>query len=143
MNKFHDKKVVHKLPNGSEAGFLWLEWKDPLGRNKDNFPEFVEESDYNYENSKIKEVALTRVVLSHAGLINVTPFNDPVNDFNWWVLHVDFIITDDMEYALNTMLGVEILDVFSNNRVRFAIGLTFDEDVVKRRIDKCLLGFLS
>jgi len=59
-------------------------------------------------------------------------------DFNFWIGHTDFKITDDVFFTINNFDGIEILDVISPYRFRIGIGMAFDEKIVKLGLQEAL-----
>lgn len=69
-------------------------------------------------------------VITIAGIVPV--------DFNFWVGHTNFKLTQHICETINDFDGIEMLDIFSPYRFRIAIGLAFDESLVKLGLQEAL-----
>ena len=59
-----------------------------------------------------------------------------VANFDCWVGHTNFNLTEDEKDALNTIDGVEVLKICSRYRFFVGIGKMFDFSEVRRNIEK-------
>jgi hypothetical protein len=59
-----------------------------------------------------------------------------VANFDCWVGHANFNLTEDIKNALNTIDGVEVLKICSRYRFFVGIGKMFDFSEVRRNIEK-------
>ena len=59
-----------------------------------------------------------------------------VANFDCWVGHTNFNLTEDVKCALNTIDGVEVLKICSRYRFFVGIGKMFDFSEVRKRIEK-------
>jgi hypothetical protein len=59
-------------------------------------------------------------------------------DFNFWLGHTDFPITNNVAETISEINGVEVLDVITKYRFRIGVGLAFSERVVKLDIQEAL-----
>ncbi len=74
-------------------------------------------------------------VIGTLGLIPIHESNLPSTLYNFWVGDTDFTITEPVQDAIEKTDGVETLDIFTRYRFRLGIGRSFEENLVKRRID--------
>lgn len=59
-------------------------------------------------------------------------------DFNFWVAHTDFPITQNTAHIISEVPGVELLDVTTKYRCRIGIGMAFNDHKVKLNIQDAL-----
>lgn len=57
-------------------------------------------------------------------------------DFNFWIGHTDFYLTENIEQIISKTPGVELLDIVTNYRFRLGIGMAFNEKEVKLAIQE-------
>lgn len=135
---------------------VWQKWIDPFGKDLDQ----SRWTDYENENPDIdfhrnedsdtedrpiyKQAGETiKVIASPMGII---PYNEHTASgkiFNFWTGHTNFDITKDIMDTLESVAGVETLDVFTRYRFRVAIGKCFDEALVMNTINKTIYKFLD
>lgn len=108
---------------------FWDKWKNPLVRE--------EESD---EDSEFKSPTKNNIpiLVGPFGVLPIGENTDIAKVFNFWILHTNFDITDDIFSAIEKVPGVESLDLQSRTRYRCRVGIgkVFDEDDVKESIEK-------
>ncbi len=119
----------------------WEKWRDPLGRFTDEREEFQSRKDYSsseFEDEQ-KELSIKPVfVVTAYGIIPVNSHNNPSKFFNWWIGHVNFVLTNRMVDGIDHIPGVETFDVLSGVRFKIAIGMAFDENEVLEAVEDFL-----
>lgn len=129
----------------------WQKWVDPFGSELDD----AKWTDYNDEiiddipGSEIPDNGVTinkdsvRVIASPMGLI---PYNEHTASgkiFNFWLGHTNFTISDKIVETIESVDGVEILDIFTRYRFRIAIGKCFEESIVKHNINNIVYSYVN
>lgn len=112
---------------------VWEKWVDPYGSNLDS----VEWPGYNENNiiedeDQIKEPSFNKinVLATKMGIIPFNEHTDCSKIFNFWIGHTNFNITKKIANILQTIDGVETLDIFTRYRFRISFGKAFDERTV-------------
>lgn len=77
-------------------------------------------------------------IVGPQGIIPISEFNLPGRIYNFWLLHTNFNITQDLAIEISQVKGVESLNVFTRYRARFSIGQLFKIDHVQTDIRKLL-----
>lgn len=125
----------------------WSKWKDPLAA-------LVNEHDSNKledENGEVDDYFskerkrygenpnLGPIIAGPQGIIPLNDTNVPSRHYNFWIMETNFNISKSVVKTLNSMDGVETLDIFTRYRARIAIGRLFDTEEIKDAIDATLL----
>src|SRR6185312_325269 len=63
--------------------------------------------------------------------------------FNYWLMHTNFKLTQEILELIEAVPGVEYIDVYSNYRARLAFARLFESAIVKREIQEKLMSFLG
>lgn len=113
-----------------EKEVLWDKWKDP------RFPEKIED-EQEYE-EKINKDNVGPMLVGPMGIIPLSDHNLPSKNYNFWNLHTNFWIDEDVQKLIDNFPGTEVLDVFTPYRCRIAIGRLFDEDDYKEGLETAL-----
>jgi hypothetical protein len=122
---------------------IWQKWQDPFAESNDTENEFSDEREYKDSYEKM-EGNIGRPKYSGAVLVGpmgVIPINEnasPGKIYNFWIMHTNFNIGKRVLNLLKTCPGVESLDVFTRYRARLSFGKVFNEEKVKRKIQKLL-----
>ena len=108
----------------------WEKWVDPYGSNLDSveWPGY-DESDIIEDQEEIKKPSFKRVNVL-ATTMGIIPFNEHTDCsriFNFWVGHTNFDLTKNIAEILQSIEGVETLDIFTRYRFRISFGKAFDE----------------
>lgn len=141
------------MNNTLEPLIVWEKWLDPFGKDLtdakwtdyDNDLEFFntgneEEDDdvgIKVPNNPIK------VIATPLGLIPYNEHTASSKIFNFWIGHTNFDISLNIKEIIETIKGVEVLDVFTRYRFRIAIAKCFDETKVKTDINNQLSQFIN
>jgi hypothetical protein len=134
--------------SNSANSIIWMKWKDPLGKNQNEF-EYIPEKDVeNYDNTfndddededDMDDPDIpTPVVITPLGILPLKPFNDPTKVYNFWLGETNFDITKKVAKTINKIPGVEILDIFTRYKFRIAVGNNFTFQDVRQNIEQQL-----
>ena len=89
------------------------------------FSEELEESDPFMPSKNMK------ILMTNFGVMPVTDSNSVSKSFNFWTGHTNFNISDSVSKDIQSVEGVEALDIYTRYRFRIAIGRLFkDRDVM-------------
>lgn len=123
--------------------FIWEKWVNPVGNKKEE-DTFLPERQYeeNFEEEEVKQrkriLSANYFAATPFGLLPIAEHNDPEKEFDFWVCHTDFVITEEYAEIIAETLGVEISNFFSPYRFRIAVGKAFTFKEVKNRIEAAL-----
>jgi hypothetical protein len=139
----------------SKPKIVWEKWKDPFGRDideqkwtdySDELQHFhqdaikKEEDDDAYNNDESMKIPIPqnpiKVISSPLGLIPYTEHTASSKIFNFWLGHTNFNISENVKNTIESVEGVEILDVFTRYRFRIAVGKCFGDSEVLNLINK-------
>lgn len=117
---------------------IWEKWVDPYGQDLDEveWPGYDSHNitQSNHEESNVDEEP---IVQTHSHRINaistsmgIIPFNeytDCTKIFNFWLGHTNFNISQKIAELLQSIEGVETLDIFTRYRFRISFGKAFED----------------
>ena len=78
--------------------------------------------------------------------MGIIPINDNTASgkiFNFWIGHTNFNITKKIAGVIETINGVETLDIFTRYRFRIAVGKAFNDSEVMRDINNTIYKELN
>jgi len=120
--------------------FVWEPWEDPI----DPADPFAVNSasqpwDDDYEEMEAKK----SFPMAHTpfGFLPITENNKASNRFDFWVLHTNFDLTEDITDIVDSIPGVETAEVFTRYRMRIGFprsGL-FNVGEVKKQIQDAII----
>jgi len=118
-----------------ENTIIWEKWVDPYGQNLDSveWPGYDQENiidDNEYEEQDLEKSVKYKRINAIATSMGIIPFNehtDCTKIFNFWLGHTNFDITKYIAEVLQSIEGVETLDIFTRYRFRISFGKAFDE----------------
>lgn len=143
------------MKNQYEEDYLivWQKWFDPFGEDDDidhtdsdpmdNEDVVDDETEEFYEDALKRTPKPIKAIATPMGLI---PYNENTASskiFNFWVGHTNFSITKDIARILETIDGVETLDVFTRYRFRISVGKAFDLSRVMKKINDTIYHSLE
>lgn len=73
------------------------------------------------------------------GIIPLHEHNAPSKLFNFWMGHTNFDVNPDVKNAIESVPGVESLDIFTRYRFRISFGKAFDAESVMKAIEETLI----
>lgn len=122
---------------------LFEKWKDPYGRNEDDFKDFGYDADedeleaiHNMEEAEqfIPRIPTKGLLMTQLGAMPIVEWTNPSKIFNFWTGHTDFIITAELAKIIEESKGVEVFNVFTPYRFRIAVGKLFKDGEVMNDI---------
>lgn len=133
---------------------VWQKWIDPFGKDADEsrWTDYENESpSINLDKLEDEEGPLMpkqsgqtiKVIASPMGIIPYSEHTASGKIFNFWTGHTNFNISKDVIDILESVDGVETLDIFTRYRFRIAVGKCFDDSLVMNDINKTVYKFLD
>lgn len=136
---------------------IWQKWFDPFGMddmdtddNPMDDPQFLDEESISSSGSGSSEtissstnIGYIKVIATPMGIIPVNENTLSSKIFNFWIGHTNFTITKNIADILESVEGVETLDIFTRYRFRIAIGKAFNDSQVMRNINNIIYKELS
>lgn len=121
--------------NVDSPKIIWEKWVDPYGKNIDDveWPGFNKNDilDENTEDNNIDQsydkLNKINAMITNMGIIPYNEYTDCSKIFNFWIGHTNFSITKFVAETLETIDGVETLDIFTRYRFRISFGKAFNE----------------
>lgn len=151
--------------NNKKYRIVWEKWFDPFGEDDlESVPEMMTSEDIEadfYEDEEEYEALgeendhllvddeiefykkPVRVVITPMGVIPYTNNTASNKIFNFWVGHTDFNISPGIVAIIESISGVETLDVFTRYRFRIGVGKLFDAGIVMSSISDALYYHLE
>lgn len=146
--------------NDPEHQIIWQKWSNPFGSEEEldymhrmldaESSPFTEEDlediyqeETHEEPTKDMPVNKLRVVATPMGIMPLTENTDICHIFNFWIGHTNFDITSDIIAMLETIEGVETLDIFTRYRFRIGVGKAFIDSDVMRDINDQIYEYLD
>lgn len=106
-----------------------------LGEENDMISEMAEELGLDVQPMPVIDMEVTPW-----GLLRVDDKNNPIKNFDYWLAHTNFKITEPVGLFLDSCDGVECLEILTPYRFRIAIGRLFDNRKVRMSIESALCG---
>ena len=134
---------------------IWEKWKDPFGDFEDDsepddgLGDFFEEEndDDNKQELMYKNISTmakqVRVISTPMGIVPINENTASGKIFNFWIGHTNFDISKGVFNILETVDGVETLDIFTRYRFRISIGKTFTDSKVMNDIQNSVYEYLE
>jgi hypothetical protein len=115
-----------------EPLIIWQKWMDPFGEDTEEARWMDYESDSEdlltiEKNEHPVKKHTVKVIASPMGLIPYSEHTAAGKIFNFWTGHSNFNISPAVANAIESVDGVETLDIFTRYRFRVGIGKCFDE----------------
>jgi len=125
---------------------IWEKWVDPYGSDLDSveWPGYNDNSIIEDEDG-IKQPSFKKinVLATKMGIIPFNEHTDCTKIFNFWIGHTNFDITKLIAEVLQSISGVETLDIFTRYRFRISFGKAFEDrkviDTINLKIKEILL----
>lgn len=113
----------------------WEPWIDPL--DSDDTENEIEEEKYNdgYDSNNIPQITQQKVLQTPFGIfpVNILPLGS--ESFDFWILQTNFEITLEIVRQIESVPGVESLDIFTRYRARVGFPRSGLFDAVKVRAE--------
>lgn len=103
----------------------WEKWKDPFA-----------EMHIEDEDGEHTEYQSMKMLHTNFGIMPLPEYSNPAKVFNLWVGNTNFNVSLPILKVIEETDGVEVLTVFSRYRFRIGIGALFDEEKVKKDIER-------
>ena len=125
---------------------IWEKWVDPYGSDLDSveWPGYNDNSIIEDEDG-IKQPSFKKinVLATKMGIIPFNEHTDCTKIFNFWIGHTNFDITKLIAEVLQSISGVETLDIFTRYRFRISFGKAFEDrkviDTINNKIKEIFL----
>ena len=120
---------------------IWKKWKSPYEKLQESFQkeqdddyEEVWKDSYQKDDDKHNPIMQTPM-----GFMPINLYNSPTKEFNLWMMHCDFYVTQEIKDIVNDEIeGIESINVVSPYRILIGIGIAFNERQVKLNIENRL-----
>jgi hypothetical protein len=126
-----------------KPNIVWEKWIDPFGQNLDDTKWSQYDSDAeSYEDDETSDSASSRynkinAIATNMGIIPYNEYTDCSKIFNFWLGHTNFNLTKKIVDTIESIEGVETLDIFTRYRFRVAFGKAFsDREVMANIVSK-------
>jgi hypothetical protein len=125
----------------------WEKWEDDIVQERireDSKTESVEEDSLEesfleaMENMPIQEIP--KVVSTAVGIFEIYDRNKPSNQYDCWLGHTNFNISQEVKNCIENIEGVEVLKVLTRYRFFVGIAKMFDFKKVRVEIEKAACG---
>lgn len=133
----------------------WLKWQDPLAPLVDGKPAKTYSPDEDEHEPAFVKARATfgrpptpkppkrrarsgftgPAVLGQFGVVPLHESNLPSALFNFWMGDTNFDLTEEVRNTIESVPGVETLDLYTRYRFRVGIGRAFDQNEVKSAIE--------
>lgn len=122
---------------------IWEKWIDPLLiDSEENYEDILEDSETEKED-KLYKPTKSHIIVTPYGVIPYNELNACGKIFNFWNGHTNFTISSTVLSIIESVEGVETLDVFTRYRFRIGIGKAFTDSDVMRVINNQIYDFLE
>ena len=138
--------------SNKEPIIIWEKWVDPFGQNIDSveWPGYdndlsddSDEIDDNFLKRPTKEIKKINAIITSMGIIPYNEHTDCTKIFNFWVGHTNFDISKSVASSIESIDGVETLDVFTRYRFRVAFGKAFNDRDVMNEINNTIYSLIG
>lgn len=128
----------------NEAKIVWEKWQSPLRSIDATIPEHTEdEEDYEIEQEPFNENHKINAIITPVGLIPMNEHTDCDKIFNFWTGHCNFNLTANISKIIESVEGVETLDIFTRYRFRVSIGKAFVDRNVMNNITSEIIDYIK
>lgn len=145
----------------SKKIIVWEKWVDPFFGEEDTFDQINDDNDEetSYEDDDIipgeifdnmikKEInqqknTQIKVISTPMGIVPINEYTASSKIFNFWTGHTNFSITPNIVNIIESVDGVETLDIFTRYRFRIAIGKIFNSGEVMNKVSSSIYSHLG
>lgn len=120
--------------SSTQHNIIWEKWVDPFGQNTEETKWSEYDMEHN-DHSDVEELRYQKInaISTHMGIIPYNEYTDCSKIFNFWIGHTNFDLTKGIVDIIQSVEGVETLDIFTRYRFRVAFGKAFsDRDVMSK-----------
>jgi hypothetical protein len=135
---------------------VWQKWVDPFGFDDEEdlssliHNDQTDEPEYDQtplspdqEIIQNMKASTIKVMATPMGIIPINDNTASGKIFNFWIGHTNFNITKKIAGVIETISGVETLDIFTRYRFRIAVGKAFNDSEVMRDINNTIYKELN
>jgi len=123
----------------------WEKWEDDIVQER---PADTIKSDASDEDDELSIEALEaafsqeipKVVSTAVGIFEIYDRNKPSNNYDCWLGHTNFDITNEIKNSIEKIGGVEVLKILTRYRFFVGVAKMFDFKTVRIEIEKILCG---
>jgi hypothetical protein len=145
------------MNNYKENLIIWQKWQDPFGEQEDELEDkidnFFNDNDDDIEDdSSENNPMFTKNKISNKQIkviatpMGIIPMNDNTSSgkiFNFWLGHTNFNLTKGVCNTIESIDGVETLDIFTRYRFRIAVGKAFTDSTVMQNIQESVYEYIE
>ena len=115
----------------------WEKWKDPwtAGGKDEDSGEWSESEDDEMNHGPVQ--------MTPMGMMPLNSHSTLSKRFNFWLAHTNFNITPNIRTILESIEGVETLDIFTRYKMRVGIGKLLDDETIRKEIGKVIAKHLN
>lgn len=131
---------------------IWEKWKDPFGDGLDGDEPndglgifFENENEENTDESVINKINSKpiKIISTPMGIVPINEHTSSSKIFNFWTGHTNFDITKNISILLDSIKGIETLDIFTRYRFRIGIGKAFTDSYVMNNIQTVIYDYID
>lgn len=131
---------------------IWEKWIDPFGDDNDDakwmdYDNDIDDVQNTYDDGSNQNIFRKskpiRVIASPLGFIPYNEYTASSRIFNFWMGHTNFNISQMIQDTIESVNGVEILDIFTRYRFRIGIGKCFNDSDVMSDITSSIIQGLN
>ena len=129
--------------------FSWEKWNGSFEANEQKDTEEYKDGYEKREGGGLNILPMGPLKISPQGMISHQEEVISEDDFDLWILYVNFDITDDIVQLIERIPGVETLEVLTRYRLRIGFpksndnGILFLVEDTKKTIEKIVLGYFT
>jgi len=128
----------------NEPKIVWEKWQSPLRLISDVTSTPLEnDEDYPIDVQSFNESHKINAIITPVGLIPMNEHTDCDKIFNFWTGHTNFNLTTNIVKIIESVDGVETLDVFTRYRFRVSIGKAFIDRNVMNTITSEIIDYIK
>lgn len=126
----------------TKHNIIWEKWVDPFGQNQEETKWSEYDNDNISSDIEDEEIRFQKInaIATHMGIIPYNEYTDCSKIFNFWLGHTNFDITQNVADIVQSIDGVETLDIFTRYRFRVAFGKAFSDREVMGKITETICG---
>lgn len=125
-----------------EPIIIWQKWQDELVDELDNVESEFEDAEEPDDEHHHEKISKQLVMITPMGILPYNSANICMKNFNLWLGHTNFSLSSTIASLLESVDGVETLDIFTRYRFRIGVGKAFTDSVVMRDINTRLYDYI-
>jgi hypothetical protein len=129
-----------------ERKIVWQKWIDPIASQTEDVEfDSIEGDEYkpymdSYEKLEKSQKNIGPVLMGPMGVIPLNENSSPSKIFKFWIGHTNFNLSLPILKQIESVSGVETLDVFTRYRFRISVGRLFKTRNVCSEITQLVCG---